>query len=112
MSLVALAATVYAIGYLVALRPIFRWAINDVRWGDQELDWGDVFEAGVMTIGACWGWPVIGVCLVIRRSVDPDAFVRRVGGESKEAKARRLEKERRERERYIADLERQLGIEA
>lgn len=94
---------------LAVFRPLFRGLMCDHR-----NDWGDVsFGLVISAIVAGMGGPLVILFFALRRAVaphDPDEFIRRIGGESSEQKSERLESERKDRERYIERLERELGI--
>ena len=104
---------VYILGWLAFVRPTFRWFRDDPTSGSV-----DTVDLGFITFFSLvipLFWPLIAVGLTFKFLVsgaerDPMVIARKMGGESKEQRANRLERERADRERYIAKLERELGI--
>lgn len=97
----------YGIGYVATWRSLFRVMADDLGIDDA----GDL--AMVLFTSAYFNifWPAFLLWWIFRRAVpDPKRFARAVGGETREQKTKRLEREREERERRIETLERELGI--
>lgn len=98
---------------LVAARWVFRAFAADIgQYGG--LDWMDV--TGGLFIAVIVGlffWPLAAAFAALRAAVggkDADAFARRLGGESREQKMQRRERELWDREARIRALEREAGI--
>lgn len=114
MSVLAWAAiAVYVVGWLAALRPMGRVVSQPV----SSYDWADVAFLAVLVPMTAVGWPFLALALSARWCAraafgTPDRAARALLGESRRDRTRRLERERQDREAYIADLERQVGIDA
>lgn len=102
---------VYGIGYACFWRPMFRWFIEE----EPVEGAGDfVFTLFVTTLVAAF-WLPVTLCLFTKwlltgGSRDPNVIARKIGGESRSEKEKRLKRERAEREQYITKLERELEI--
>jgi hypothetical protein len=97
----------YAIGWLVWWRRAVR---HEVETRNYRIDWDEVVF-GVPAIGLIsLSWPVLWAAQAIRSRTTPERFVAAVAGESQAQKLKRLDAERREREAYIEQLEREVGI--
>jgi hypothetical protein len=102
---------IWFIGFLITFRPIFRWWVGLVSY--DKVDWADVCLSLILTSVGVFFWPIFVVGTILKNTVgngDPDVFARRLGGESRTDKTKRLEKEKKERELYIDSLERKLEI--
>jgi hypothetical protein len=102
----------WSLGTLVTTRFMFRFFIEDNCCSGYARDWEDVvgflFCAVVMSVSF---WPLIWLFMAARATIgrgDPATFARRVGGESRAARIARLECEARDRDRRIAEMEREL----
>lgn len=105
-----IAIACYAASVPVGFRYWFREFVNDFgvdEWGAVLGGIGVGLFFGALTAPAIATWRIF-------RSVAGDRSPKRLGlilaGETREEKAERLERERIEREEYIARLERELGI--
>lgn len=104
----------YVLMGLWIARLVFRGVADDVRRICPSMfDWPDVIMCAVVALVAGALWPPVAAFFLLRRAVgaqDADAFVRRVGGESRNARLARQAEEIRAHERHIAELERELRI--
>jgi hypothetical protein len=87
--------------------------MNDIG-GYAYPDWEGICLSIMMTFltGALWPWLFIGICL--KRTIgscNPETFIRRVGGESREQKMKRKRKELRSHQETVERLENELNIE-
>jgi len=104
---------VWVLGALLTFRPVARGLIHDIA-GPYDFDWEVVISGSLMALLVCaFAWPCAVSYFALRRMAlnDPERAARILAGESRDAKVRRLERERAEREQRIRDLERELGIE-
>lgn len=105
---------IYGLGGLLTARVAFRVVAEDVRSICPSMfNWVDVSMAAFLALIAGCLWPPFAAFCMIRRAVgdaDPAAFVRKVGGESRDARLARQAGEIRAAERRIALLERELRI--
>lgn len=96
---------IWSVGTLVTARAMFR---NMVRRQYGGLGWDEVILAAVSSLSLCvFFWP-----LALLRFIgsDPETFARRVGGESKSEKIKRLESEKRDQVFEIQRLERETRV--
>lgn len=106
----SLLAVVYVLGLVPAWRAIFRVILTEAIYGRPE---GEDIAFGVFFASCgCWFWPLIAPFALVWRIAkgDPERAAQVLGGEGRAQKLRRLEKEARDRERRIRDLEREAGI--
>lgn len=103
---------IYIITYIISLRPIFRFFMADIGVPDTA---GELFIDLLLTAIYALGAP----CFIVWRgfewalsggSRDPEVIARKLAGESRQEKVKRLELERAKREEYINSLERELEI--
>ena len=95
---------------LLCFRPLFRALIADVL-EVRAPTWVDVvahINGTIITVAVLA--PLVALALIVTRRTTPAGFIRRVGGESRDQKIRRLEDERTARDRHIHELERELRI--
>jgi hypothetical protein len=111
--IVASAIAAWAVLSLAGFRHVFR----DLIGNPGNADWADLVLIGfaALLIAAIFG-PFVVLGLLARRAADarglrPEDVARAIGGEGRADKIARLEQEAKERQRRIADLERDLGIE-
>lgn len=101
----------YVIGYAFSFRPLFRRMYSGGRYytaGDLvfELILCALFNGGWPVIVGWWGFEHV----VSGGTRDAATIAKRIAGESRQEKLERLEQEKKDRERYIASLERELKI--
>jgi hypothetical protein len=100
-------------GTLYTFRLVFRAMALDVCGSYESMDGMDFFACaffgGIISVCA---WPLILIFAAIKRCYGGDlaTMSAAIGGETRGEKQRRRELELRDRERHIADLERELGI--
>lgn len=90
-------------------RRLFRVMCGE--WGD--LTWADVGYAAFFSLFFSLGWPYFFLqraLTTILGTRDPMVFVRRVAGEERKEKLARLEREAKEREEHVHELEQELKI--
>lgn len=94
--------------YLIGWRWLFRWMIEECF---SRLTWGDVGAVAALATLSAPFWPVIAIAAGVVRLTnnrDPCKFARVIAGESRRARAARLEREAREAQTRIARLEQEL----
>jgi hypothetical protein len=106
---------IYGLGGLLTARIVFRVVAEEACriCPSMSIRWVDVFMAALLALIASCFWPLFAAFFLIRRAVgeaDPAVFVRKVGGESRDARLARQADEIRAAERRIALLERELRI--
>lgn len=104
-----MALVVCVVGYVATWRLVFRAIASDC-WGGP--DWADILEGVTIATIAGAVFPLVLIGYAVRRlaSDDPAKLARILGGESRAAKEERREREIWERDRRIAELERELVI--
>lgn len=98
----------YGAGAAVSWRPIFRWWLEiDNAW-DPKLTWGDIYFGAVLTTLYCTAWWTYWLVRSVRARATnwtPEQAAKRIGGQTRESKLA-------EREKRVARLERELGVDA
>lgn len=84
----------YGGGVLLSWRPVFRAIFKDLTEYGTAC-WEDVVVASILATIAVWVWPLAAPFVVARTLIGGDAekVGRRLGGESRADKARRLERD-------------------
>lgn len=102
----------WALGALATTRLTFRFWIDVACDGRRDPDWSEVFMyLPLSALLSAMIWPLVWLLAAARATIgggDPGTFARRVGGEPRGARIKRLEREARERELRIARMERDL----
>jgi hypothetical protein len=101
----------YGIGYVCSWRRLLRWFIEE----EPVEDAGDFVLVLFVTTAITVLWPPVALWLFAKwlltgGSRDPAVIARKIAGESRNEKEKRLERERIEREQYITKLEQELEI--
>lgn len=103
----------YALGALLTFRPLFRAMILDLCSDYNKVDVPHIVACTAFsTLIVAFVWWLVAPYLLLQRFVGGNAgsVARVIGGESRDMKVKRLEKEAREHERHINELERELEI--
>lgn len=103
---------IFAVGYIIMWRPTFRYILDDIGIADDPgLLLMVILLASLFNVfwPAIMGYQAI-VWVLAGGNRDPAVIARKIAGESREQKIERLQIERQERERYIAKLEKEVGI--
>lgn len=104
----------YSVGYVVTWRRLaYYFSYEFAPYSGPE--WGDVLFGAFMATFIGLIWPIVAVLHGIRlfaqhRQMNPGQMIAKLGSAPHEAKVEQLEREASKRERYIADLERQLEV--
>jgi hypothetical protein len=104
---------IYLASFLVVWRPLFRNELKSLAYRDCPPDWEQVILAAITATAMGLFAPFILIGWTLKVTIgqsNPATLARRVGGESREQKDKRLEREKKAREAYIRRLERELGV--
>lgn len=111
MSLDTILVIGYVLGGLVTFRFATRAVIDEVRSDYLRLGWDDVVMGSLLGLIGGMLWPVVLPFVIFTKlAASPEHGARILAGESPAKKATRMEREQREREQYIRQLERECGI--
>lgn len=97
---------VYVVGYVASWRAVFRSESHDLD------GWAEVCERATFATLVTAFWPLALPVIAVRMAVgdDPARAGRVLGGESQQAKIKRMEREAKRREEHIRRLEREVGL--
>lgn len=113
MSILAWLLLIWIPGSLWGFRFIVRASVIEEGREEGHYDWEDVFLGFYFGILGCGFWPLYLLASILKGTIgqrDPDVFLRRIAGQSREQKRAAKEKELKEREHKLAEAERELGL--